>query len=100
METEPYTDTPETDANDEAWAYDAQYGTFNVLMDSPVEWCEFARKLERERDEAICLLDASYKLRSTAEKQRDEAIADLNMLCDRVLELNTLMQEQRTMGTK
>ena len=50
------TDTPETDANDDAWAYDVQYGTFSALIDSPVEWREFARKLERERDEAMQLL--------------------------------------------
>jgi chromosome segregation ATPase len=29
-----------------------QYDTFNSLMDTPLEWDEFARKLERERDEA------------------------------------------------
>tara|TARA_R110000868_G_scaffold410041_1_gene696973 strand:+ start:546 stop:719 length:174 start_codon:yes stop_codon:yes gene_type:complete len=28
------TDTPETDANDDAWAYDVQYGTFNALIDA------------------------------------------------------------------
>jgi hypothetical protein len=47
------TDTPETDANDDAWAHNMQYDTFNSLMDTPLEWDEFARKLERERDEAI-----------------------------------------------
>jgi chromosome segregation ATPase len=46
------TDTPETDANDDAWAHNMQYDTFNSLMDTPLEWDEFARKLERERDEA------------------------------------------------
>jgi hypothetical protein len=46
-------DTPETDANDEAWAYNMQYDTFSSLMDAPLPWDEFARKLERERNEAV-----------------------------------------------
>jgi ppGpp synthetase/RelA/SpoT-type nucleotidyltranferase len=68
-------DTPETDANDEAWAYNMRYDTFNSLMDNPLEWDEFARKLERERDEAIAeatnavndIIGVRWKLNSLAE---------------------------------
>ena len=46
------TPTPETDANDEAWQYNMQYDTFSALMDDPIPWAEFARKLERKLNEA------------------------------------------------
>ena len=53
---------------------------FDAMCDPDrVVEADFARKLERERDAAIA--------------ERDAAIADLNILCDKVLELNTLLQK-------
>ena len=71
------TDTPETDANDDAWAYNMQYNTFNSLLDTPLEWDEFARKLERERDEA--------------QEQRDGLRSGIDYASDRL----TTVTEQR-----
>jgi len=49
MNTRP---TPETDANLAAWIYYKQYCCHDSLSNDPLPWPEFARKLERERDEA------------------------------------------------
>jgi hypothetical protein len=67
------TDTPETDANDDAWAYNMQYNTFNSLLDTPLEWDEFARKLERERDEAIAEATNAVNDIIRVKWERDEA---------------------------
>ena len=67
-------DTPETDAHDEAWQYNMQYDTFSALMDDPIPWDEFARKLERERDEAIIKYTGQA---NEYEKQRNTALAQL-----------------------
>lgn len=49
MNTRP---TPETDKNLDGWEYHAQYGWHDSLSEhDPLAWPEFARKLERERDE-------------------------------------------------
>lgn len=45
-------DTPETDANEEAINYKETYGYECSLLEPIIVWPEFARKLERERDEA------------------------------------------------
>jgi hypothetical protein len=70
------TDTPETDANDDAWAYNMQYNTFNSLMDTPLEWDEFARKLERERDEARVTVESltttAFDLLAALEKAQEQ----------------------------
>lgn len=70
------TDTPETDANDDAWAYNMKYNTFNSLMDTPLEWDEFSRKLERERDEARMTVESltttSFEILAALGKARDE----------------------------
>jgi hypothetical protein len=71
--------TPETDANDEAWAYNMQYDTFSSLMDAPLPWDEFARKLERERDEWKEVAEGSLL---GAIKERDEALFDLDFRRD------------------
>ena len=44
--------TPETDNNDYAYAFLEQYGYESSLQDAPVDWADFARNFERERDEA------------------------------------------------
>ena len=43
-------DTPETDNNDYAYTFLEQYGHESSLQGSPVDWADFARRLEIERD--------------------------------------------------
>jgi len=43
-------DTPETDNNDYAHTFLEQYGHESSLQGSPVDWADFARRLEIERD--------------------------------------------------
>lgn len=43
--------TPETDNNEYAHTFLEQYGYESSLQDAPVDWPDFARRLERERDE-------------------------------------------------
>ena len=49
--------TPETDNNDYAHAFLEQYGYESSLQDAPVDWADFARRLERERDAERALAD-------------------------------------------
>lgn len=49
-------DTPETDANEEAIKYRETYGCECSLHEPIIIWPEFARRLERERDEAMDVL--------------------------------------------
>jgi hypothetical protein len=101
------TDTPETDANDDAWAHNMQYDTFNSLMDTPLEWDECARKLERERDEAREQRDglrpgidyASDQL-TTVTEQRDRLAEALQKLadCDWVITPHDRMDAVRTIA--
>ena len=48
MNTQP---TPETDANLAGWIYYDIHYCHDSLSDDPLPWPDFARKLERERDE-------------------------------------------------
>ena len=89
-------DTPETDRR--------------IIRQSPrmcgcgykkeIVFADFARRLERERNALYKLLaisdkqlDAVIVERDASIRERDAAIADLNILCDKVLELNILLQE-------
>jgi hypothetical protein len=54
--------TPETDNNDYAYAFLEQYGYESSLQVAPVDWAEFARRLERERDEARKEIESIKKL--------------------------------------
>jgi hypothetical protein len=94
METEPYTDTPETDANDEAWAYNMQYDTFNSLMDDPLPWDEFARKLERERDEAVRSCHIWQKGHSDIVAERDLWKTEATRWRDMYMEYDEMLESQ------
>jgi hypothetical protein len=67
-------DTPETDANEEAINYKETYGYECSLHEQIIVWPEFARKLERERDEVrnqlihlrSCVYDVIHSLKAGA----------------------------------
>jgi len=95
-------DTPETDANDQAWAYNMQYDTFSSLMDNPLPWDKFARKLERERDEAIRSCHIWQKGHAELVEERDRwisfyhaAIAERNEAREQRDELAKALEECR-----
>jgi len=77
MNTRP---TPETDANLAGWIYYDIYYCHDSLSDNPLPWPEFARKLERERDEAYKIIfkmeggarEMGYEL-YVMKQERDEA---------------------------
>lgn len=67
--------TPETDNNDYAHAFLEQYGYESSLQDAPVDWADFARRLERERDDLKDQLAAammSIRLQQRREQQANE----------------------------
>ena len=49
--------TPETDNNEYAHLFIEQNGYESPLQESPEEWADFARRLERERDVERALAD-------------------------------------------
>ena len=61
--------TPETDNNDYAYAFLEQYGYESSLQGAPVDWADFARRLERERDEVKADLEFRRDLFKLQEEQ-------------------------------
>jgi len=61
-------DTPRTDDNEQGWAYNFQYDHFSSLMDNPLPWAEFSRKLERE------LTAARAEMHKSIEERREESM--------------------------
>lgn len=49
--------TPETDNNEYAHLFIEQNGYESPLQESPEEWADFARRLERERDAERAIAD-------------------------------------------
>jgi hypothetical protein len=70
------TDTPETDANLARWIYYDIHYCHDSLSDDPLPWPDFARKLERERDEAREVLKITQEAWVKAKAERVEALRE------------------------
>lgn len=64
--------TPETDNNYYAYAFLEEYGYESSLQGAPVDWADFARRLESERDEARADLKFRRGLFQLQEQQLNE----------------------------
>jgi len=73
-------DTPETDNNDYAYAFLEEYGYESSLQGAPVDWADFARRLESERDEARADLEFRRGLFQLQEQQLNDVRVERDSL--------------------
>ena len=83
--------TPETDNNEYAHTFLEQYGYESSLQDAPVDWPDFARRLERELDEFQQIaLDAERELQRmeqlvVVKRSNNRSLDDRNKRLEREL---------------
>lgn len=82
-------DTPETDT----FIGEGNDGAF--MTEGEIAMCEFARKLERERDEAR---EAKLGLAKLSTEQTWGKICEANALCGQIDELQKMLPDDTTLG--
>jgi len=95
-------DTPETDNNEYAHTFLEQYGHESSLQGSPVDWADFARRLEIERDMLKSELNEWKILRSWGWTSEiiDKFIKGQQMRIYAAQEVETDLQAERALADR